>query len=219
LASPSVPENIGLTARILKNTSFGKLALVSPGISRKSFEVAKRARDTLENAATFSSLQEAVSGSGFVFGSTRRVREHTFVFNFEDIKHFILASARRQKISLVFGRENFGLSQAEIAACDSVFYLPADPGFPSYNLSAAVGIVCYELFNLSRSLLSFPSLSPATRKEYETFFAYLKKHLAGRVKKNRLKPTLDSLRRIFLRTHLTKNEIALLKSLLVKNHE
>lgn len=216
LVEPQVPDNIGLVARALKNTGFSNLSLVTPNLSEKAYEVAKRARDILERAKIYGSLPEAIKDSHFVFGTSRRKHSDSFIFNFNETKHLIASLAVHKKISIVFGRENFGLSQKEIELCDGIFYIPANSQFSSYNLASAVTVVCYELMNLSEQLYQAPVFNLANRKEYETFFTYLKKHLALRLKKNRVEPSLKTLRRLFLRTSLTKNEIELLKSLFIR---
>ncbi len=215
LASPKTAENIGLAARVIKNTSFSKLSLVKPNLTFKSFDVAKKARDILEQAKICQTIKEAVSSSEFVFGATRRPRENKCIFNFNDIKHLIAAAIKSKTISIVFGREDFGLSAQELKECDSVFYIPANPDFSSYNLATSVGIVCYEIFNQLNNLYSLGSLELAQRKDYETFFSYLEEKVSEKLKPQKAKTAIVSLKRLFLRTHLTKNEISLLKSLFI----
>ena len=216
LVSPGVPENIGLVARVLKNTSFSGLSLINPRLTSKSFDVAKRARDVLKQAKIFDSLESALSSSHFVFGTTRRPREYKFIHSFDDIKLLLLSVAVKKKVSIVFGKEDFGLSQRDIALCDSIFYLPANVQFPSYNLAFSVGIVCYEIFNLVGSFPHLKFLDLARRKDIENLFLYLEKYICRFSDKKRLASTMLSLRRLFLRTHLAKNEVSLLKSLIPK---
>ena len=217
LVEPRVPENIGLVARVLKNTGITNLSLVKPNLTVKAYEVAKRARDVLEGAKTYASLKEAVEYLYFVFGTTRRKSSDTFIFNFNGTKHLVASLASKKKVGIVFGREDFGLSQKEMEVCDGIFYLAANPDFPSYNLASCVTIVCYELMSLSEQLYHAPALNLSSRQEYETFFSYLKEYLAVQLKKNRVEPSLKTLKRLFLRTCLTKNEIALLKSLFIRH--
>ena len=105
LVSSQVPDNIGLCARVPKNTYFSNLRLVNPNLSAKSFEVSKRARDVLKKAKVFNSLKEAVGYSHFVFGTTRRKREYNLVHNFSDILPVIVAFGRKARISIVFRRK------------------------------------------------------------------------------------------------------------------
>lgn len=216
LVSPQIPENIGLVARLLKNTSFFNLVLVSPNLTQESLEVAKRARDVLEKAKVFDNLKNALKESSFVFGTTRRIREYKFIYNFEDIKPYVISLAKEKKVSILFGKENFGLSKEELQLCDSIFYLSANSKFPSYNLAIACGLVCYGLVDFLDKLYYVSKLDLARKKDIESLFLYLERFLSLWVEKKRLNSTLNSLRRLFLRTHLTKNEVSLLKSLILK---
>ncbi|MFA7677038.1 MAG: TrmH family RNA methyltransferase [Candidatus Omnitrophota bacterium] len=213
LAEPKIPENIGLTARVLKNTSFSTFSLVNPCLSQKVSEVARRAKDILEGARVYGSLKEALASSQFVFGASRRKHKDIYIHNFNDIKYSIVSLAKAGRISIIFGQESFGLRNRETEECGGIFYIPASPEFSSYNLSQAVGIVCYEIATIIDKLYAASTFKPALRSEYETFFDYLRDYLSLRVKKDRVETSLKSLKRLFLRTYLTKNEISLLKNL------
>jgi len=215
LVAPQVPENVGLAARVMKNTGFYNLSLVDYPIVPKSLEVAKRGRGVLEQAKRFTSLKEALAGAQFVFGTTRRVREYKFVYDFNAVKPLLLAMASREKVAIVFGQENFGLSGADVEACHGLFYLPSSPELPSYNLALAVGIVCYELMNLSRSFEFSGSLKQAPVREIESLLDYAGQYLKTSLYSRRAATVLRSLRRILLRFPLTENEVALLKSLIL----
>ena len=215
LAYPQIPENIGLVARALKNTSFSNLCLVGPNLTQKSFDVAKRARDVVKNVKVFDDVGVAVAKSNFVIGTTRRSREFKFIQSLSDVKYFLVAMAHKSRISVLFGKENFGLSKEEMELCDSVVYIPAADDFPSYNLSTAVGIFCYELFTTINSLYGIGSLELAKRKEVMSLFSYIAEYISSRNDKRKTQSTLLSLQRIAMRASLTKNEVALLKSLLI----
>jgi tRNA/rRNA methyltransferase/tRNA (cytidine32/uridine32-2'-O)-methyltransferase len=49
--------------------------------------------------------------------------------------------------ALVFGNEQSGLDEKEIGLCNIASHVPVDESFPSINLSHAVQIYAYELFN------------------------------------------------------------------------
>jgi tRNA/rRNA methyltransferase len=216
LVEPQVPENIGLVARVLKNTAITNLPLVNPNLNKKSFEVAKRAQDILRNAKVFKTTEEAIAESCVVFGTTRRKREYKFIYNFNDIKHLLISFAIKGKVGILFGKENFGLSRKDLELCDGVFTLEANPKFPSYNLAICCGIVCYELMNLLNVLYQFDELKPACKKDIESLFLYLKRYLSSYLDKNKKDSVFLSLRRILTRTYLTKNEVSLLKSIILK---
>lgn len=47
--------------------------------------------------------------------------------------------------AIVFGREDHGLSNAELKYAQRCITIPSSPDYPSLNLAQAVGICCYEL--------------------------------------------------------------------------
>ncbi len=51
----------------------------------------------------------------------------------------------RGHVAFVFGREDFGLRDAELLHFDRVVTIPADEEYPVMNLAAAVAVVVYEL--------------------------------------------------------------------------
>ena len=51
-----------------------------------------------------------------------------------------------EKIALIFGREDIGLLQDELARCDILVHVPTSDIYPILNLSHAATIVMYELF-------------------------------------------------------------------------
>jgi TrmH family RNA methyltransferase len=59
----------------------------------------------------------------------------------------LLALAAQGQVALVFGREDKGLTNEEIACCTHLIRIPVDPGYESINLSQAVLICAYELFS------------------------------------------------------------------------
>jgi len=50
------------------------------------------------------------------------------------------------KVGLVFGREDYGLYNEEIAACDIMLRIPTSESYSSMNLSHSVAVVLYSLY-------------------------------------------------------------------------
>jgi tRNA/rRNA methyltransferase len=50
------------------------------------------------------------------------------------------------KIALIFGRESTGLSVDQLALTDFIVQIPTDSGYPTLNISQAVGIMLYDIF-------------------------------------------------------------------------
>jgi tRNA/rRNA methyltransferase len=72
-------------------------------------------------------------------------------------------------LSLVFGNERTGLTDAEMRLCDLACRIPTSPRFPSLNLSHAVQIVGYVFFRAEA--VAKPSLHPIRRHRQETLVA------------------------------------------------
>src|SRR5204862_1872491 len=59
----------------------------------------------------------------------------------------VMEQARQgQEVAVVFGREDWGMSNAMLDACHAVTTIPTNPAYPSLNLAQAVLLVLYQLF-------------------------------------------------------------------------
>jgi tRNA/rRNA methyltransferase len=152
LVEPKVPENIGASARAIKTMGFRELILVNPAEWRegKSKWVAHGSGDILDEARVCSNLHEALVGSDFTVATSARQRSVSEdVVSIEKLSEFL---KNRESIintlSLVFGREESGLTNDEIRLCDIVTTIPLFAQYPSLNLSQAVMIYAWELSGL-----------------------------------------------------------------------
>ncbi len=149
LVEPKVPENIGAAARAIKTMGFGKLCLVNPCEYKtgKARWLAHGSNDILDDAQVFTSLEAAVENNDLVVGTTARYRiSKSEYIDLEQLKSFLEARhGKYNKIALVFGREESGLTNEEIALCDITSTISMAVPFPSLNLSQAVMIYAYML--------------------------------------------------------------------------
>lgn len=141
--------NIGSVCRAMKTMGLTHLDLVT----ERSYDenrvrtLALHASDLYENATRYTSLEEALKNSVYTVASTRRrgkfrklsaLSPEQLSAKLNDMNDGI--------ISIVFGRESDGLRDDEVQLCSSVVTIPTSEKFPSLNLSQAVQIVCYALF-------------------------------------------------------------------------
>jgi tRNA (cytidine32/uridine32-2'-O)-methyltransferase len=147
LVNTSHPGNIGAAARAMKNMGLSRLTLVNP----KKFphlEAINRsvgAIDILDDAVVVEDLNEAISGCVWVAGTSARLR--TIEWPILEPKECVdksLEAIVEGDIAIVFGRENSGLTNDEMAQCNALLHIPTDPEFSSLNIAAAVQVVCYE---------------------------------------------------------------------------
>lgn len=150
LVEPRYEGNVGAVARLIRNFGAEELVLVRP--CRLGAEARKRAMhaaDILDAAETTEDLGAAVRDADFVVG--------TSAINTASEKRFARISvtprdlARRLAtmdglVALVFGREDYGLYDSELAVCDLLVTIPASSVYPILNVSHAATIVLYELF-------------------------------------------------------------------------
>ena len=150
LVEPVYEGNVGAVARIMHNFGFSGLRIVGTVPSKNDFYLAMHSEHLLEEALVFPSLREAVAGLDRVIAFSRR----TGKLKPADLDPPRMADYCHQishlEIGLVFGRETFGLTDAEAALCSLRCHIPANPAFPSINLAQAVTIALWELSRESR---------------------------------------------------------------------
>ena len=149
LTDPAVPENIGASARAIKTMGFSLLRLVRPRNfpNEKANWLAHGSIDILQNATTFNSLKAAISDMDFVIGTSSKERSVKFdSYPVSELKSIIEKKGDLiQKLGIVFGGEESGLSNADLNLCDMVSYVPLANPYPSLNLSQAVMLYAFQL--------------------------------------------------------------------------
>lgn len=117
LIEPKKPGNIGASARAIMNMGFKNLELVNPGkfLADEAMCMAYNAIDVLEKAKIPSSFKDAVKDKSIVIGTTKILGERKgLILPLKDgIKRII--TARKNKIAILFGREDKGLTNKEVS--------------------------------------------------------------------------------------------------------
>jgi TrmH family RNA methyltransferase len=222
LVEPTGAGNIGSVARAMKNTGFNRLVLVNPVdyMNDEAFSMACNACDVLKGAGVFSDLKGALKGSGLVAGATRRRGKlRTPLLTLDEAAPEVLRFSGKNKVSILFGREDKGLRNEELPLCDILFEIPSHEDYPSLNLSHAVFSVCYRLFTLKLPPEG-PSFETAPREDIEKMFAHLERALEalgyGKDKGPLLKGIMRNLRMLFGRTGLMEKEVKMLRGIFTR---
>ena len=106
----------------------------------------KAAKDILENAEIYESLEDAIAGCKLVVGTSARARSVPWpVFNPRDAAEEMSKISKQGNVAIVFGREDRGLTNDELGLCNFHVHIPSDPKYSSLNLSQAVQILAYEI--------------------------------------------------------------------------
>lgn len=134
----------------MANFDFNILYLVnSCELDDECYTRAMHAYKIIDNAKIFSSFGQAVKDIDYLVATSsiesqndkRHLRNAVLLENLSE-KLFEMDG----KVGLVFGREDYGLYNEEIAACDIMLRIPTSESYLSLNLSHAVGLVLYSLF-------------------------------------------------------------------------
>ena len=164
LVRPKYGENVGAAARVAHNMGISRLVVVAAempdqaAMEKMATHHAKELIDTLELAP---SLDRAVADCSWVVGTTaRKGRRRFFLENPGQMVEHLLPKLAHNKVALVFGPENQGLSNAELELCNATVTIPT-ADFSSLNLGQAVGVICYELFSTLMNRKEAPASAPA----------------------------------------------------------
>lgn len=151
LVEPQEAGNVGAAARAMKNFGFTDLWIVGTKPQRVddvSSWWAVGAIDVVENATRVPTLHEALSDCHLTVATTAAARDRKIYDHLDPAGVARLADETlgdEHRIAIVFGRETYGLSSAEILLCQRTASIPTWPEFPTMNLAMSVGVVCYEL--------------------------------------------------------------------------
>ncbi len=213
--------NIGSACRAMKAMGITHLSLVTDQTydENRVKTLALHAFDVYENRKEFKTLGEALNGTVMSFATTRRHgkdRKTSFILPEELVQ--IINSTGEGRIAIVFGCEAYGLSDEQVHECSRAVTIPTSPLFPSLNLSQAVQIICYELY---QKLKKYPNqahsvglerAAQASDKCIEALdsFGYFKS------------PDEKTYTREFLRDHIsrasmTESEVARFEKIFVKS--
>ena len=148
LFSPKSSGNVGAAARALKNMGLGDLRLVAPRDydARAAAAMAVHADDVLERARIFPDLATALEDRTLTVGTTCRIGPYRSETRpLREAAPTLIGESAANRIAIVFGPEDFGLTNLEIAQCHQLITIPTAPAYPSLNLAQAVVVVSYEL--------------------------------------------------------------------------
>ena len=155
LLEPESAGNIGSVARSMKNFGQDDLWIINPKtpIDTQARALAMHGYDVLSSAKIMHDLEKALIGIDILVGTTAvTARSSTNVVRTAATpKELAFAlSSTRGNVALIFGRESSGLTNQEIECCDLLVTIPANRAYNVLNLSTAVSIILYEIFQQDR---------------------------------------------------------------------
>ena len=215
-------ENIGAAARIMQNFDLSHLRVVSPRDgwpNQRAIDMAKGGKNIVEKAQIYDDLEAALADVNLAYGATVRPRD--MVKQVLTPKDFVENSNNASvdsKVAIIFGAEQSGLSNEDIALCNGIITIPVGKTYQSLNLAQAVAIVAYEWFASTKSeSLGQKSQKLANKNELFGLFGHLEEELDktnfyGNIDK-RPKMT-QNIRSLFTRCNLTEQEVRTMRGII-----
>ncbi|WP_043818712.1 tRNA/rRNA methyltransferase [Aeromonas veronii] len=155
LVAPARPANVGAAARAMKTMGFDAMRLVASRVheEEEASWVAHGAQDILTQAEAFDTLPEALADMDLVIATTARERgRYQHYLTPGEIREQIRSKPSLNKVAIVFGCEESGLSNEQLAEVDLISYLPLKVSYPSLNLGQAIMLYAYEMSQLMDEL-------------------------------------------------------------------
>jgi len=161
LVGPQGGANVGSVCRAIANMGGASLCTVNEEFDLEQARIMSvHAQPILDARLRCASLQEAVAGCTTVVGTT--ARDGPYRSRTSDVRQVaagLLAEHDHgdpRPVALVFGPEDRGLSNSEIAACHRLACIPAEESYRSLNLAQAVLLCLYELRRAGEGELPTP---------------------------------------------------------------
>ena len=237
MVNTTLPANIGSALRAMKTMGLSKLVLVAP----KTYPhpdidaLAAGATDLIEQIEIVETLADAIKDCHLVFGTSARSR--TIPWPLLDArpaaeKSILAVVNDQQDVAVVFGREDRGLTNEELAMANYHVTIPVNTDYGVLNVAQAIQVICYEMRMATLAAVESGKDETATmpvtdtesmqwdeplvtHEQMEQFYPHIEKMLAEieflDPKNPRLLPL--RLRRLFGRIQLDRMEYHLLRGI------
>ena len=150
MVNTTLPANIGSALRAMKTMGLSKLVLVAP----KTYPhpdidaLAAGATDLIEQIEIVETLADAIKDCHLVFGTSARSR--TIPWPLLDARPAAEKSISavvndQQDVAVVFGREDRGLTNEELAMANYHVTIPVNTDYGVLNVAQAIQVICYEM--------------------------------------------------------------------------
>ncbi|WP_420230535.1 RNA methyltransferase [Psychrobacter sp. ER1] len=170
MVNTTLPANIGSAARAMHTMGFSRLTVVDPKlpIDETSVSHAAGGSELLSSALIAPTLESAISECQLVFAASSRSRHlprpvvtptqaAKIMFDFIDAQAALsaddsnvdtssAATSNKPNIAILFGREDRGLTNEELAYADYHIQIDANPAYPVLNVASAVQVIASFIF-------------------------------------------------------------------------
>ncbi len=173
--------NIGSAARAMKNMGLSRLKLVQPAslLNLECRKMAAGAIKLVSQAELYSTFEEAVAQDNLVVGTTssrkRKVRQR--LYTPRQVAPLVYTYAESNQVAIVFGPENRGLTDAQLAQCQHLVSVPAHSQQPVLNVAQTVMILGYEISTV-KDVTTRERFQLASHSQREQMFRHMEQVLS-----------------------------------------
>lgn len=171
MVNTTLPANIGSAARAMHTMGLSRLTVVDPKwpIDETSVSHAAGGHELLSAAVIAPTLESAIADCQLVFAASSRSRHMPcpvvtptqaakIIFDFIDSQSTYqpqttaetaqdnTTGTRKPNIAILFGREDRGLTNEELAYADYHIQIDANPAYPVLNVASAVQVIASFIF-------------------------------------------------------------------------
>ena len=150
LVETSHPGYIGSVARAMKTMGLQNLVLVKPRNfpSKEAFVLSGNAQDLIEQAVVVNTLDEAIKNSTNIYATSARTRSISWPIITAEMAGIEINKFVREgtKVSIIFGREDRGLTNEELQKANKHILIPSSEDYPVLNIAMSVQVIAYEIF-------------------------------------------------------------------------
>ena len=150
LVETSHPGNIGSVARAMKTMGLQNLVLVKPRNfpSKEAFVLSGNAQDLIEQAVVVNTLDEAIKNCTNIYATSARTRSISWPIITSEMAGIEINKFVREgtKVSIIFGREDRGLTNEELQKANKHILIPSSEDYPVLNIAMSVQVIAYEIF-------------------------------------------------------------------------
>lgn len=211
-------ENIGAAARAAWNMGLSHLLLVAPqnlDHNRMLKMATHAAAHLIDHMEIFQDLTAALRPFHYVVGTTARTGGHRKELKTpREMAGELMPICERNRVALLFGPEDRGLTNAELRQCHALVNIPT-AGFSSLNLAQAVMILCYELFLAEGQPVERFVPRLANRYELDGMYEHLKATLTkiNFITSDNPDQAMQNLRSFFSRIGLRARDVKVIRGI------
>ena len=179
LFRPRLSENIGAVARAACNMGLSRLVVVQPedlDRQRMAMMATGPGEKLLDRMEVHDDLAGALASFQYIVGTTARLGGVRLEYATpREMAARLVDVSQHNEVALLFGPENFGLTNEELPFCHALVHIPTAE-CSSLNLAQAVMVLAYEIFTAVSDKPRFvPRL--ANSQELESMYAMLQETL------------------------------------------